>query len=203
MTWRDVPLPPGPTGINLWPASPPATTCWTGNLPDQIYPASSLTARTLTVTGVYVPVLQATVSPNVSFSKTITYQVGASFTQGNSEAFSTTLGLSADDWGSISAGLTQTTSSSLTLSASTTLTYECDLKSDQGEVSVTIWQLVYTYTVSGTLNFREMDGPMYLGGTVVSYSDTFSQWQYPSASTAAVRNAAGGNAPALDRLFAA
>jgi hypothetical protein len=196
MSWTSVPVPPAPTGINEWPTSPPAVTCWEGALPDE--GNNTITSQTLTVTGIYQSVLQATASPSFSINKTITYEKGASFTQETETEFGLSLGIQAADFATIGANLTQTTSYSTTLYASTTTSYDFILQSTSESVSVCVWQLVYTYTINGTINISGF-GSSPFTYVMVDATDTFSSTQYPAA--ASVTNLAGGTDPGLDRLF--
>lgn len=194
MPWTPVPPPPAPTGINQWPAAPTPTLCWQGPLPNV---GIGVTDLTLTVTGVYQLVLEATVSPNISFSKTITRVKGASFTVGTEEEFSASLGV-GNDFVDIGAGLSRVTTHQTTLSASITEEWLYDLTSSSGQVSIAIWQLVYTYTITGVidLGFQKLRFTV----TMVDDVDAFPQTQYPAA--ASVVNRAGGKMLALDQVFA-
>lgn len=197
MAWTPVPPPPAPTGINQLPAMPKPAVCWTGSLP---WMSPAIKSKTLTVNGVWVLVVSGTASPNSTFKKTVTYESGASFTTGTESEFAGSLEVKSTLL-DIGASLSKTTSEETTLSANVTHSYEFELSSEKGEVTVAVWQLVYTYTIVTKSEAVWPVNELTITNVMVDATEVFANTQFPPATS--VTNLAGGNAPALDRLFAA
>jgi hypothetical protein len=159
-TWNPVPPPPAPTGINNFPSTPPVVKVSQVNLPDQtvdLHPGlefgpklvNKLTNQVLTVTGKWEKVVSCTASPETPFNQTDSVTTGTSTTNTTTKSFSDSLGV-AESFLSISASMTESFSHSVTVSESKTISQEFQVTPKEGEISAIWWQMVYTYTITGT-----------------------------------------------------
>jgi hypothetical protein len=190
--WKPVPPPPAPTGINQFPATPPTVQVSQTSLPDQkegivklfigeIY--NDLTGQILTVTGHWQKVVSFTASPTTPFSQTDSVTTGTSTTDTTTNSFSASLGV-AGSLGSISASMTHTFSHSVTLSESKTISQEFQVIPKTGEVSAIWWQLVHTYTITGTsaaVVAGERGPSQAFTKQLVSTAKTFVSSTYPAS----------------------
>lgn len=157
--WKTVP-PPVPTGINNFPSSPPAVQVSQVNLPDQTLGSpfeggiftdivNKLTNQVLTVTGKWEKVVSCSASPATPFNQTDSVTTGTSTTDTTTKSFSASLGV-AGSLLSISESMTESFSHTVTVSESKTISQEFQVTPKEGEISAIWWQMVYTFTITGT-----------------------------------------------------
>jgi hypothetical protein len=190
-TWNEPPPPPAPTGINVFPANPEAVVCWKGNIPDQIINVDffkfGYVDQVLTITGRYIPAVSATVSPDAPFEQQISVTTGVSTTDTDTKQFGASLGV-AGSIGSIGLSISETIQHSTTWSQSTTVTNTFKLQSTKGMISGVWWQLVYDYTIDGTLavwtNGRRDNQGHSFRSQIKKYGDRFIEAQFPAESVA-------------------
>ncbi|MDC1162095.1 hypothetical protein OAT18_01500 [Tenacibaculum sp.] len=193
LDWKQMPQPPSPTGINVFPGTPEKVLLFSSDLPEIKARVTGIPGvyyaifkdQVLTIHGQWNKVVQCTASPSTPFSQSDSVTTGATFSTTSTETVALHFGV-ANSLLSIGGALTDTTTHTTTLHQSVTKTQDFKVTPLKTEISAVWWQLVYTYTITGEKGITAGNGPYQPQGNFnaqfISSPKTFSSTQYPESA---------------------
>lgn len=184
--WDNIPSPPNPTGINVFPAEPGSVELSSKDIPDHTFiksPILQLRYKNQKIVAIahWKKIVSCTADPITPFSHTASVTTGTSLTDSASGQFSVSMTVS-NDIGSISSSLSETFTRSITFSKSSTTSNTFSVTPKDGQVSVIWWQLVHSYILEGTeeIKFKNKVAlSREFKHTIKNYADVFVSTSFP------------------------
>jgi hypothetical protein len=151
--WQELPPPPSPTGINLFPPNPPRVVAWSEQLPNpdgRSTPGWAYRNITLKIFEWWQPLFQVTATKDAPYQKTIEVVEGTEITDVTTTTVTKSLGLKIGGIVEIGTNISSVTSHTVKLfSSKKTNTVHSVAPKNDVAVSVAMWQKATQFQFRG------------------------------------------------------